>query len=76
MHKSRCTIARLSILGFVHSLQVGAKIYVDAVNREEDFQGFESGTFVASLCGMSGHRSDQADFAKQEAAYQAMRVYV
>jgi hypothetical protein len=64
---------------------VGAKRYLDAVNREGEFEKMESGAFWASLHGVSGRVGDQTKFwggaqygdvAKQEAAYQAIRAYV
>jgi hypothetical protein len=69
-----------------HGLETGAKRYVDAVNREGEFQEFKSGAFVASAHGVAGVVSDQAtrkqsrasqyaDTSKQRAAYEAIQVH-
>jgi NAD(P)-dependent dehydrogenase (short-subunit alcohol dehydrogenase family) len=72
------------IFGGAHTASVGAKRYVDALNREGEFDKMESGAFWASLHGSSGRVGDQAKFpkgaqygdvSKQEAAYQAIRAY-
>jgi NAD(P)-dependent dehydrogenase (short-subunit alcohol dehydrogenase family) len=72
------------VFGNSHPLSVGAKRYVDAVNREGAFHEFESGTFVASVRGTAGHVGDQtkvphgavyADIATQDAMYQAIREF-
>jgi hypothetical protein len=74
-----------SIFGGAHTASVGAKRYVDAVNREGEFEKMESGAFWASLHGASGRVGDQTKFqkgaqygdaSKQEAAYQAIQAYV
>jgi NAD(P)-dependent dehydrogenase (short-subunit alcohol dehydrogenase family) len=73
-----------SIFGGAHTASVGAKRYVDAVNREGEFEKTESGAFWASLHGASGRVGDQTklqkgaqygDVSKQEAAYQAIQAY-
>ena len=72
--------------GVIHGLETGAKRYVDAANREGEFQAFKSGAFVASAHGVAGLVSDQAtrkqrrasqyaDTFKQRAAYEAIQAY-
>merc|ERR1712038_208918 len=73
-------------LGLMHKVEVGAKRYVDAVNREGGFADFQSGTFLASAHGVSGRVSDQAmrkekratqygDIHKQGAAFAAVQSF-
>lgn len=70
---------------FFHSIETGAKRYVDAVNGQGDFEKFASGTYVASAMGTSGAVCDQAklrfgeqyaDCHKQEMCYEAIRTVV
>jgi hypothetical protein len=74
----------LEYFGYAHGLSEGAKRYVDAVNREGEFEMMENGAFWASLSGVAGPVGDQtkfekgaqySDVSKQEAAYQAIRAY-
>ena len=73
-------------LGVTHKLEVGAKRYVDAVNREGIYHEFETGAFVASAHGVSGPVKDQSkrkdkraaqygDLIKQEAAFAAVQAF-
>lgn len=58
-------------LEVMHALETGATRYVDAVNREREFQEFKSGTFVASAHGVAGPVSDQATRTESRASQYA-----
>ena len=71
--------------GLFHSLDVGAKRYVDAVNGVDEYKYFPSGAFVASAKGTSGRVGDQVhhkhgaqygDTHKQDLCYDAVRSVV
>ena len=77
-------------MGKFHSVEVGAKRYVDAVTGEGPFAAGDafakSGAFVASTTGVTGPMADQAtvfetakqyaDVAKQTAVYKAMNEFL
>ena len=73
-------------LGVTHRLEKGAKRYVEAVNREGQFEAFPTGAFVASAHGVSGPVSDQGmrkekraaqygDVSTQEAVFEAVQAF-
>lgn len=75
----------MSNFGLFHSLDVGAKRYVDAVNGVDGYKSFASGAFVASAKGTSGPVADQVhhkhgaqygDMEKQDLCYRAVRGVV
>mmetsp|Transcript_7059 Transcript_7059/g.14473 ORF Transcript_7059/g.14473 Transcript_7059/m.14473 type:complete len:325 (-) Transcript_7059:61-1035(-) len=77
----------MSWFGLMHSLQVGAKRYVDAVTGEGEFSNFASGSYIASKSdAASGPVADQVeifesakqygDVKKQDAAYEAMNSFL
>jgi NAD(P)-dependent dehydrogenase (short-subunit alcohol dehydrogenase family) len=74
----------MDFLGMAHPVRVGAKRYVDAVDRQGDFEQFASGSFVASAHGVSGRVMDQskhprgavfADHKKQDIVYNAVQAF-
>jgi NAD(P)-dependent dehydrogenase (short-subunit alcohol dehydrogenase family) len=74
----------MGFLGMAHPVEVGAKRYVDAVDREGAFEQFESGSFVASAHGVSGRVKDQtkhprgarfADIKQQDIVYNAVQAF-
>jgi NAD(P)-dependent dehydrogenase (short-subunit alcohol dehydrogenase family) len=79
------TMPVLKVMGVMHPLEAGSRRYVDAVLGTEDMAQFASGTFVASRRGTTGKVCDQAtlktgrkygDHKKQEAAFEALAIYI
>jgi len=73
----------MGALGFFHSLDVGAKRYVDAVEGVEEYKSFPNGSFVGSVKGTSGKVGDQVthkygaqygDVKRQDVCYEAIRA--
>lgn len=76
----RTVVSVLSLVGKAHSVQVGAKRYVDALLDHETYQ---SGVFYASKKGLSGEVCDQAEFldyfsneSYQDNAYEAIHKFI
>lgn len=78
--------AILGLLGYMHSIPVAAKRYVDATTGEGEFKRFtKSGMFIASAKNLTGPVDDQTnvpggeqygDEKKQEAMYEAMQTFL
>eukprot|EP00440_Ansanella_granifera_P045460 gb/GFBE01049253.1/.p1 GENE.gb/GFBE01049253.1/~~gb/GFBE01049253.1/.p1 ORF type:complete len:118 (+),score=12.71 gb/GFBE01049253.1/:1-354(+) len=73
-------LACLSMKGKAHSLEVGAKRYVDALL---DHATYQSGVFYASKVGLSGEVGDQSEFLDyfsnntfQDNANEAIRKFI